>query len=57
MLAQFERGNIVERTSSGRNTRGRQDGEKGGRLPYGYVRTLERNVAAAQQITDDARND
>jgi DNA invertase Pin-like site-specific DNA recombinase len=57
VLAQFERGNIVERTGSGQNTRGRQDGEKGGRLPYDYVHTLERNVAAAQQITDDTRND
>jgi site-specific DNA recombinase len=27
VLAQFERGNIVERTSSGRNARGRRDGE------------------------------
>ena len=40
-LAQLERDNIVERTSSGRNTRGKRDGEKGGRLPYGYVRTVE----------------
>jgi site-specific DNA recombinase len=37
-LAQLERGNIVERTSSSRNARGRKDGEKGGRVPYGYVR-------------------
>jgi hypothetical protein len=28
----------VERTTSGRNARGKVDGERGGRLPYGYVR-------------------
>jgi len=38
-LAQLERDNIVERTTSGRNQRGKTDGEKGGRLPYGYVRS------------------
>jgi len=38
-LAQLERDNIVERTTSGRNQRGKQDGERGGRLPYGYVRS------------------
>jgi site-specific DNA recombinase len=39
-LAQLERDTIVERTTAGRNQRGKHDGEKGGRLPYGYVRTL-----------------
>ncbi len=38
-LAQLERDTIVERTTAGRNQRGKHDGEKGGRLPYGYVRT------------------
>ncbi len=38
-LAQLERDTIVERTTAGRNQRGNQDGEKGGRLPYGYIRT------------------
>lgn len=38
-LAQLERDNIVQRTTDGRNARGRIDGEKGGKLPYGYVRT------------------
>jgi DNA invertase Pin-like site-specific DNA recombinase len=52
-LTQLERDTILDRTPSG----GRRDGEKGGRLPHGYVRTLEGNVAAAQQITDDTRND
>ena len=50
-LAQLERDNIVERTTSGRNARGKKDGEKGGRVPYGYVRAaggiLIDSVAAA----------
>lgn len=37
-LGQLERDNIVERTTSGRNARGKIDGEKGGRVPWGYVR-------------------
>jgi site-specific DNA recombinase len=37
-LAQLERDTIVERTTAGRNERGKQDGEKGGRIPYGYLR-------------------
>jgi site-specific DNA recombinase len=50
-LAQLERDTIVERTTDGRNARGRRDGEKGGRLPYGYVRgadgpTIDRSKAA-----------
>lgn len=37
-LAQLERDTIVERTTAGRNARGKVDGEKGGRVPFGYVR-------------------
>jgi site-specific DNA recombinase len=37
-LAQLERDTIVERTTDGRNKRGKIDGEKGGRLPFGYTR-------------------
>ena len=37
-IAQLERDNIVERTTAGRNVRGLKDGEKGGRVPYGYTR-------------------
>lgn len=37
-IAQLDRENIVERTTAGRNERGKIDGEKGGRLPLGYVR-------------------
>jgi site-specific DNA recombinase len=38
-LAQLERDTIVERTTAGRDQRGKVDGEKGGRLPFGYKRT------------------
>lgn len=37
-LGQLERDVIVQRTTDGRNQRGKLDGEKGGRLPYGYKR-------------------
>lgn len=40
-LAQLERDTIVERTTAGRNQRGKVDGERGGRVPYGYRRTVE----------------
>jgi len=38
-LAQLERDLIAERTSAALSERGAIDGEKGGRLPYGYLRT------------------
>jgi site-specific DNA recombinase len=37
-LAELERDIIVERTTAGRNARGKRDGDKGGSMPYGYVR-------------------
>ena len=40
-LAQLERDTIVERTTAGRNARGKLDGERGGRVPLGYVRTID----------------
>lgn len=40
-LAQLERDLIAERTSAALSERGAIDGEKGGRLPYGYVRSVE----------------
>lgn len=43
-LAQLERDTIVERTTAGRDERGRQDGERGGRLPYGYQRQGDKIV-------------
>ena len=38
-LAQLERDLISERTTAALAERGAIDGEKGGRLPYGYIRT------------------
>lgn len=38
-LAQLDRENIVQRTTDGRNERGKVDGDRGGRLPMGYIRT------------------
>lgn len=40
-LAQLDRDLIVQRTTDGRNARGAVDGEKGGALPYGYIRGIE----------------
>ena len=37
-LAQLERDTIVQRTTDGRDARGKVDGEKGGSVPYGYAR-------------------
>jgi len=37
-LAELERDNIVQRTTEGRDARGRIDGERGGRVPMGYIR-------------------
>ena len=38
-LAELERDNIADRTTGGRNERGKIDGEKGGRVPFGYRRS------------------
>ena len=38
-LAALDRANIVERTTAGRNERGKVDGDRGGKLPMGYIRT------------------
>lgn len=40
-LAQLERDTIVERTTAGRNQRGKIDGDKGGRVPLGYNRAAD----------------
>lgn len=37
-LAQLDRDSIVERTTAGRDERGKLDGDKGGKMPLGYVR-------------------
>ncbi len=46
-LAELERDTIVERTTNGRNARGKRDGEKGGRVPYGYQRNGEVEILAS----------
>lgn len=52
-LAQLERDTIVERTTDGRNQRGRVDGEKGGRVPLGYARHFDdRGKARGVQVDD-----
>ena len=40
-LAQLERDTIAERTTAGRDARGRVDGEMGGSVPYGYARVRD----------------
>lgn len=52
-LAQLERDTIVERTTSGRDARGRVDGEKGGRIPLGYRRIFENGQAVGVEVADD----
>jgi DNA invertase Pin-like site-specific DNA recombinase len=37
-VAEFEWESIAARTTDGRNARGRKDGERGGRVRYGYRR-------------------
>ncbi len=44
-VAEFDRDNIVGRTTAGRNERGRKDGERGGRVPMGYIRTDDSGIA------------
>ncbi len=43
-VAEFERATIVARTTAGRNERGSRDGEKGGRVPYGYIRGSDDSI-------------
>ena len=40
-LAQLERNITVQRTTDALAERGKRDGEKGGRIPYGYRRLFE----------------
>lgn len=40
-LAQMERDVTIERTKAALDARGRRDGDKGGRIPYGYKRIFE----------------
>lgn len=59
-LAQLERDLIAERTRAALAEHGRRDGEKGGRLPYGYVRAergigIDRHAAAVVRDIFDWR--
>jgi site-specific DNA recombinase len=49
VLAQFERDLVSQRTSDALAERGKRDGEKGGRLPYGYRRSLEGIVIVPEE--------
>lgn len=40
-IAEFERDNIVQRTTDGRNERAKIDGDKGGKVPFGYDRIIQ----------------
>ena len=53
-LAQLERDNIVQRTTDGRNLRGRKDGEMGGAVPFGYLRTRDTNGKATGVVVVDS---
>lgn len=47
-IAEFERDTIVARTTSGRDERGKIDGEKGGRVPMGYERLSDGAIVVNQ---------
>lgn len=49
-MAEFERDLIVERTTAGREARGRKDGERGGRVPMGYRRIFRDGKAQGVTI-------
>jgi len=53
-LAQLERDLIAERTRAALAEHGRRDGERGGRLPYGYVRS-ERGIAVDRHAASVVR--
>lgn len=55
-LAQLERDTIVERTTAGRNERGKRDGERGGRLPMGYVRQGDGAIVIDENAAQVVRN-
>src|SRR5882757_7849673 len=48
-LAQLERDVIAQRTTDALAERGKRDGEKGGRLPYGYKRTEQGIIIDKQE--------
>lgn len=52
-MAQWEKDTIKQRTTDGRNARGKIDGEKGGRVPMGYTRTMDASKATGEITTVD----
>lgn len=52
-LAELARDDIVERTTAGRNARGRKDGERGGRVPMGYRREMVDGKATGRILIDE----
>lgn len=48
-LAQLDHSNIVKKLKDGRNARFARDGERGGPLPFGYIRTDAGGVAIDDQ--------
>ena len=54
-IAEFERDTIVDRTTAGRNARGKQDGERGGRVPDGYQRVPGDGVIVVPDRADVVR--
>ena len=52
-LAELERDMITERLTGGRNARGRIDGERGGRLPFGYYRLKINNTKSSIEIDEN----
>lgn len=47
-LGELERGMISQRTKEALTEKGKQDGEKGGRLPYAYVRVFVKDEATSK---------
>lgn len=52
-LAQLERDTIVQRTTDGRNVRGRRDGERGGAVPLGYRRVWDSNGVSSVEVDQE----
>ena len=53
-LAQLERDTIVQRTTDGRNVRGKLDGERGGAVPLGYRRVWSDTGVASVEVDQEA---
>lgn len=49
-IAQLDRDMIVERTTAGRNVRGKLDGERGGSVPVGYRRIFTDGKATGVEV-------